>query len=253
MKLLSKKSFIISSIIVSMMLIANVFVASSTYAEGTYVESRCDFLLGLTSWDCGVNITDEASMKAGIWTIAANVATDITIIAAYLILAFVIYGGYLYMFSSGDSARVAAGKKTLFHAFIGLAIVMAAYIIVGSIRIALVGGSGNISNCFSQSGCVDANQMVTNLIQWVVGIAGVVAVIFLIYGGVLYMTSSGDVAKTKQARTTILYAVIGLIIVAIAEIITAFVSGIIRENTSTALMQNNTIISKEITQNEKIH
>lgn len=252
MKLLSKKSLVLSSIIVSILFATSLLVSHSTYADGAYIQSRCESLLGLTSWDCGVDIRDEASLKTGVWTIAANVATDITIIAAYLVLGFVIYGGYLYMFSSGDAGKAANGKKTLFHAFVGLAIVMAAYIIVGSIRIALVGGSGNIGNCFSESGCVDANQMVTNLIQWVIGIAGVIAAIFLIYGGILFMTSSGDVAKAKQAKNAILYAVIGLIIVALAEIITAFVSNIIRENTA-YLQQNNTTISKEITQNEKVY
>ena len=60
---------------------------------------------------------DKDSIKAGVWTIAANVLTDITVIASYLVLGYVIYGGYLYIFSAGDPGRTAAGRKTLAHAF----------------------------------------------------------------------------------------------------------------------------------------
>lgn len=212
----------------------------------------CPDYLGLTSWDCGVEITDEASLTAGIWKIAANVAVDITVIAAYLVLGYVIYGGYLYTLSGGDPGKVATGKKTLAQAFIGLAIVMTANIIMGAIRIALIGNGGTIGNCVD-SACVTPNQMIENLIQWVIGIAGVVALIFVVYGGVSYATSSGDPGKIQKAKQMIMYALIGLAIVALAEIITAFVSNIIRTaNANAYYPTNSTIISKEV-HHEKIN
>ncbi len=216
-------------------------------------EEACPIFLGLTSWDCGVDITDEASLKSGIWTIAANVATDITVIAAYLVLGYVIYGGYLYMLSNGDPGKVATGKKAIIHAFIGLAIVMSAYIILNAIRIALIGNS-SFSQCdlATGTGCVDANDLVTSAIQWIIGIAGVVAVIFVVYGGISYTTSSGDPSKLQKAKQTILYALIGLIVVALSELITAFVSNTIRNannNTAPSSYYNQIIISKEVNEN----
>lgn len=193
-------------------------------------DSSCRNFLGLTSWDCNVNITNEETLKSGIWQIAANVATDITVLAAYLVLGFVIYGGYLYILSSGDPNKVATGKKTLIQAFIGLAIVMLAYVILNAIRIALI-GSNSFAACDLSTGydCVNANDLVTTSIQWIIGIAGVVAVIFIVYGGISYATSSGDSNKLQKAKQTLLYALIGLAIVGLAELITAFVSGIIRD------------------------
>ena len=238
------KKLLLSLIIVLTAISAvSLAVAQPTYADSAFSGSCRDFL-GLTSWDCGVNISDQDSLKAGIWTIAANVLTDITVIAAYLVLGYVIYGGYQYTFSSGDPGKVAEGKKTLAHAFIGLAIVMSASAILGSIRIALVGGSGNIGNCVGSS-CVNPNDMVINLIQWVVGVAGVVSAVFVVYGGITYATSSGDAAKLQRAKNTIVYALIGLAIVALAEVITAFVSNMIREANKDAYV-NETIISKEV-------
>lgn len=224
----------------------SLIVAQPTYADAAFTGNCRDFL-GLTSWDCGVNISDQDSLKSGIWTIAANVLTDITVIAAYLVIGYVIYGGYKYTFSAGESTRVAEAKKTLAHAFIGLAIVMSASAILGSIRIALVGGSGNIGNCVSSS-CVNPNDMVINLIQWFVGIAGIVSAIFVVYGGITYATSSGDAMKLQKAKNMITYALIGLAIVALAEIITAFVSNMIREANQNAYI-NETTISKEVHEN----
>ena len=220
-----------------------VYSSQSVNAASYIGECRTNFL-GLTSWDCGVNIHDADSIKAGVWTIAANVLTDITIIAAYLVLGYVIWGGYLYIMSSGEPAKIAAGKKTLVHAFIGLAIVMLAHIIINSIRIAL--GADFSADC-ARNACVNSPaEMVTSAVQWVIAMAGIVSVIFIVYGGVGYMTSAGDPSKLQKAKQSILYACIGLIIVALAELITAFISGVINDAKDTSMI-NETIISKEIT------
>ena len=256
MKSKLKKLLITASIILAISASFGIITTASTYADGFEGRqgSACPEFLGLTSWDCGVVIKDEESLKSGIWQIAANIATDATVIASYLIIGYVIYGGYRYMFSQGDPTKIATGKKTLVQAFIGLAIVMSAYVIMGGIRIALVGGNGNIGSCATTT-CIDPNQMVDNLITWVISVAGIVAAVFLIYGGVSYIMSSGDPAKVKKAKDTILYSVIGLIIVALAFVISSFVSNTIREANKNAqvTLPNQTIISKEITHHDKIH
>lgn len=53
--------------------------------------------------------------------------------------------------------------------------------------------------------------------------AGTLAVIFLILGGIRYITSSGDSARIKAAKDTILYAIIGLIVTILAFPIVGFV------------------------------
>lgn len=64
---------------------------------------------------------------------------------------------------------------------------------------------------------------ITNIINIVIGVLGIVAVIVIIIGGVGYMTSSGDAGKVKKAKDTILYGVIGLVVVALAFAIVNFV------------------------------
>lgn len=227
--------------------------SSSSNASGStpynYTFSgNCRNFIGLVSWDCNVDISNEDTLKTGIWTIIANVAVDITVLAAYLVLGYTIYGGYLYTLSGGDPGKVANGKKALAQAFIGLAIVMSANVILNSIRIAL--GVNFTANCASQDCGIDPGSMITSTIQWVIGIAGVVSAIFVVYGGISYAMSAGDPNKVKKAKDMILYALIGLAIVALAEIITAFVSNMIRE----ANQQTSSIIqlTKEEHETKKI-
>ena len=72
-----------------------------------------------------------------------------------------------------------------------------------------------------------AVDVVVNIITVIISILGIVAVVVLIIGGIGYMTSSGDSAKVKRARDTILYAIIGLVICALAFGIVNFAVSII--------------------------
>lgn len=71
---------------------------------------------------------------------------------------------------------------------------------------------------------------ITNILNIIIGVLGIVAVIVIIIGGISYMTSSGDAGKVKKAKDTILYGVIGLVIVALAYAIVNFVIGTILSN-----------------------
>lgn len=54
-------------------------------------------------------------------------------------------------------------------------------------------------------------------------IVGAVAIIMLIFGGFKYITSGGESGRVSGAKNTIVYAIIGLIIVALAQLIVHFV------------------------------
>lgn len=57
------------------------------------------------------------------------------------------------------------------------------------------------------------------LLTIVFGIIGAVALIYIIIGGLNYIYSSGEPQKAKQAKETILYALIGLVVAVSAETI----------------------------------
>ena len=141
MKNFLKKFAVFLGIVATISITFSVNPPNSTFAETRSDGSECTTFAGLVMWDCGFksDMSSEEDLTGNIVLIASNILTDVTIIASYLIIGYVMYGGYLYMFSSGDAGKAAAGKKTLQHAFIGLAISMSAYAIFSAIRIALIG------------------------------------------------------------------------------------------------------------------
>ena len=63
--------------------------------------------------------------------------------------------------------------------------------------------------------------------QWiavVLSFMGLLAVVMIIIGGISYTKSMGDPGKTKRARDTIIYGVVGLVVVLLAYAIVTLVS-----------------------------
>jgi heme/copper-type cytochrome/quinol oxidase subunit 2 len=67
--------------------------------------------------------------------------------------------------------------------------------------------------------------LIRSIIQIMLIIAGIVAVIMIIVGGIGYSTSAGDPAKTKKAKDTVLYSIVGLVVAIMAYAVVTFVVG----------------------------
>ncbi|MEX0649702.1 MAG: hypothetical protein WD200_01760 [Candidatus Andersenbacteria bacterium] len=78
---------------------------------------------------------------------------------------------------------------------------------------------------FDFAGDADSDLItaIENIINWGLMLAALVAAIFLIIGGIQYITSQGDDTKAETAKNTILFAVIGLIVIGLAAAIVRFV------------------------------
>jgi hypothetical protein len=64
-----------------------------------------------------------------------------------------------------------------------------------------------------------AKEILQSIVKWLLSLVGTVAVISLLYGGFLYITSQGDEGKAEQAKTIILYSVIGIVVIGISAIV----------------------------------
>lgn len=82
---------------------------------------------------------------------------------------------------------------------------------------------GNQDNCAPQNGESNLQDLIARIINVISVIVGVIAVIMIIFGGFRYITSGGNDSSVAAAKNTILYALIGLIIVALAQVIVKFV------------------------------
>jgi hypothetical protein len=63
---------------------------------------------------------------------------------------------------------------------------------------------------------------IINILSWIIG---AVSVIMIIFGGFRYIVSGGDSGQIGNAKNTIIYAIVGLVIVIFAQIIVRFVIG----------------------------
>ncbi|MBI5037242.1 MAG: hypothetical protein HZC01_00830 [Candidatus Kerfeldbacteria bacterium] len=81
---------------------------------------------------------------------------------------------------------------------------------------------GNYGNTFGL-GTADLESTVVNIVQWVLGFLGLIAVIMILYGGFVWITAGGNEDKVGTAKKIISAAVVGLIVVLLAWAIVTFV------------------------------
>lgn len=79
------------------------------------------------------------------------------------------------------------------------------------------------SNCNGPGARGQINDLIKDVVNILSVIIGVIAVVMIMIGGLKYIMSNGDPAQTATAKNTILYAIVGLVVVAMAQIIVKFV------------------------------
>ena len=82
--------------------------------------------------------------------------------------------------------------------------------------------SGSSASCSTTDATKRINDIVHTVINLFSAIVGIVAVVMIIVGGLRYITSGGNDTSVTSAKNTLLYAIIGLVIVALAQIIVRF-------------------------------
>lgn len=78
----------------------------------------------------------------------------------------------------------------------------------------------NVPICLFGEGCAFNN--ITNAALFLIG---AVSVLMLIYGGIRYTTSGGNAKSVTDAKNTILYAIVGIVVALLAFAIVNFVIG----------------------------
>ncbi|MDD3646128.1 MAG: TrbC/VirB2 family protein [Candidatus Gracilibacteria bacterium] len=67
------------------------------------------------------------------------------------------------------------------------------------------------------------SQYVQDVIQYILGFISLVAVIYIIYAGFMILIGAGDEDKLKKSKQTILYVIIGIVLIWLAYSIVAFI------------------------------
>ena len=85
-------------------------------------------------------------------------------------------------------------------------------------------GSDNSVYCQNKDkGEGQVNGIIKTIVEVLLMAVGAISIIMIVIGGILFALSSGDAQKAAKARSTILYAVVGLIVSVFASAIVNFV------------------------------
>ncbi len=258
-----KKVFLIIIIILADILVSSVMPtianAAPAAAASTCVATAPNPLTFFPAWYDGLycgngNIKSPADStlgtnsgaQFGTWLtiIAMNITRMLLYAVGYASIIFIIYGGFKYMLQGDSSSGTVAARKTIQNAVIGLAIsIMSVSIVTFTVdQISSAGSGGNctvektLSTGVTQTisikksdlnltgaSCTANSSTVGKLLGIAYFIAGIVAVMAIIFGGIRYVSSNGDSSQIQAAKNTITYAVVGLVVVIMASAITAFV------------------------------
>ena len=85
-------------------------------------------------------------------------------------------------------------------------------------------GNENSVYCKNKNtGETQVNGIIKTIVEVLLTAVGAISIIMIVIGGIMFALSSGDAQKAAKARSTILYAVVGLIVSVFASAIVNFV------------------------------
>lgn len=178
--------------------------------------------------------TNGNGLSKFIFAIVLNVIEILLQLIGYVAVGFIIYGGFKYLTSAGSADRITAGRKVITNALVGLVISFMSVAIVNLVATNINTTAGD--GCAAATGgridpdCVGiakvgAQQSINGILNTVYYAAGAIAVIVIIVSSIFYVISQGDASRIKRAKDGILYAVVGLVVILLAFVITNFVIG----------------------------
>ena len=121
-------------------------------------------------------------------------------------------------------------KKTLLFIGLTLGMLVSPLAIVGGSNYAFANAKSEIQSGISDAGGKDNNKnlttVITDIVKTMLFIVGLLSVVIIIYSGILYIISAGNSSTVQKAKTTLTYAVVGLIVAILSYAIVSFVVNI---------------------------
>ena len=136
-------------------------------------------------------------------------------IIVVLSIVFIVIGAILYITSAGDEGRMKTAKAAITASMIGLALGIAAPSFLKEIGQIL--GWGAVNNT-EVSGAKTLTEIATNVLNFLLSIVGILGIIMLVVGGIMYLTAAGDENRIDTGKSIVKYSIIG-IIVALASLV----------------------------------
>jgi len=119
-----------------------------------------------------------------------------------LTLIYLMIGGMKFSVSSGNHEKVLAAKRTITSALIGAGIIFLAYPFLNYLGFVISPQGSNL-----------------HFLDWYADLVTMLALVYLAWGGVQYITSSGKPSDILEAKRTITYAIQGYVWMLIVRLV----------------------------------
>jgi hypothetical protein len=146
------------------------------------------------------NITDANPFNVVIGNIVVWLVGIIGIVLTIVIL----YSAIQFVTSGGSPDRVKSAKDRLVQAAVSLGLLISFNAIFDILN-------NNIFKGITGTSLGEVKTLGNNVILVLLTVVGALSVIFIIIGGIQYTISAGDSNKVSTAKSTITYAIIGLV------------------------------------------
>ncbi len=140
----------------------------------------------------------------GLSIVIGNIVLWLTGIIGMILTIVILVSAIQYVTSGGSPDRIKSAKDRLVQAAVSLGFLISFNAIFNLLNTRIFAG-------ISGTSLDDITKLGNNVISVLLTAVGALAVIFIIIGGIQYTTSAGDSNKVSKAKTTITYAIIGLI------------------------------------------
>jgi hypothetical protein len=120
-------------------------------------------------------------------------------------IAFLVIGGIMYITAGGKDSQLTLAKNTIISALIGLTLAIGAPSLLKEIK-DIAGGSPTAIPATS------FGDILMNVLNFVLGIIGTLAILTFIYSGLIYLRARGDASQVESAKKLALYSIIAVLI-----------------------------------------
>jgi hypothetical protein len=127
-------------------------------------------------------------------------------IIVVLALVFIMIGAVMILTSAGNSGMVEQGKGAITMALVGLALGVAAPSLLKELSIIIGWGPGSGGTALTLS------QIAVNVLNFLLGTMGIVALVMLVIGAIMYLTSAGDEDRIDKGKEIFKYSLIGVVL-----------------------------------------
>lgn len=161
----------------------------------------------------GTNFTNPLKFTT-VEAFLGGILSAIQRIIVVLALVFIVIGSVLILISAGDSGMVEKGKKAITMSLIGFAIGIAAPSLLKELsNLVGWGGAGEVASALTLT------QIAMNVLNFLLGSMGIVALVMMVIGGIMYLTSAGNEDAIDRGKKIFKYSLIGVLMAMISMVL----------------------------------